>query len=60
MLTTTDNPAEIDRCFALGCNAYLSKPVAYDGFIAAIDRLCGFLEISQAPGLPERRQNVPA
>jgi len=50
MLTTTDNPLEIDRCFELGCNAYLTKPVAYQAFIDAIQRLCGFLEITQIPG----------
>jgi CheY-like chemotaxis protein len=60
MLTTTDNPIEIDRCFELGCNAYLSKPVAYDAFVAAIERLCHFLEVSHVPGLPERGQNVCA
>ena len=42
MLTTTDNPLEIDRCFELGCNAYVTKPIAYDAFIQAIQRLCGF------------------
>ncbi len=25
-----NNPREVDRCFALGCNAYLTKPVAYE------------------------------
>ena len=60
MLTTTDNPMEIDRCFELGCNAYVSKPVAYEAFVAAIQRLCDFLEIAHAPTLPERRQNVSA
>jgi CheY-like chemotaxis protein len=60
MLTTTDNPVEIDRCFDLGCNAYVSKPVAYDSLVASIGRLCQFLEVSQIPGLPERRQNVSA
>jgi CheY-like chemotaxis protein len=60
MLTTTDNPVEIDRCFELGCNAYLSKPVAYDAFVAAMKRLCEFLEVSHAPALPERRQDVSA
>lgn len=60
MLTTTDNPVEIDRCFELGCNAYLSKPVAYDEFMASIKRLCEFLEVSHLPNLPERRQNVSA
>jgi len=60
MLTTTDNPIEIDRCFELGCNAYLTKPMAYDAFAAAMGRLCEFLEVSQIPGLPERRQHVSA
>ena len=50
MLTTTDNPLEIERCFDLGCNAYVTKPIAYDAFIQAIERLCGFLEITQLPG----------
>ena len=51
MLTTTDNPIEIERCFELGCNAYATKPIAYDAFIQAIERLCGFLEITQLPGV---------
>jgi CheY-like chemotaxis protein len=50
MLTTTDNPLEIERCFEFGCNAYVTKPIAYDAFIEAIQRLCGFLEITQLPG----------
>jgi CheY-like chemotaxis protein len=50
MLTTTDNPMEIERCFELGCNAYVTKPIAYDAFIRTIERLCGFLEITQLPG----------
>ena len=60
MLTTTDNPVEIDRCFALGCNAYLTKPVAYEAFVVAIQRLCGFLEVAQIPGISQRADNVPA
>ena len=54
MLTTTDNPLEIARCFELGCNAYVTKPIAYDAFMEAIQCLCGFLEITQVPGsLPQ-------
>jgi CheY-like chemotaxis protein len=60
MFTTTDNPAEIDRCFELGCNAYLTKPVAYDAFMSTVQRLCDFLEISQVPGAPERFRHVLA
>jgi len=50
MLTTTDNPVEVERCFELGCNAYVTKPIVYDAFIQTIERLCGFLEITQLPG----------
>jgi len=50
MLTTTDNPREVDRCFELGCNAYLTKPVAYDELVATIHRLCSFLEVGRIPG----------
>jgi CheY-like chemotaxis protein len=58
VLTTTDNPSEVVRCFALGCNAYLTKPVAYDAFILAIERLCGFLAVTQIPGRPGRSDRV--
>lgn len=54
MLTTTDDPREIDRCYELGCNVYITKPIDYDGFIDAIRRLGLFLQIVQRPriGLP--------
>ena len=51
MLTTTDNPAEVSRCFRAGCNAYLMKPVSYQQFIAAIERLSAFLQVAQHPTL---------
>jgi CheY-like chemotaxis protein len=49
MLTTTDDPREINRCYELGCNVYITKPVDYDGFIDAIRRLGLFLQIVQRP-----------
>ena len=49
MLTTTDDPREIDRCYELGCNVYITKPVEYDEFIDAIRRLGLFLQIVQRP-----------
>jgi len=39
ILTTTDDPHEIEQCYALGCNVYLTKPVAYDQFVEMIRRL---------------------
>jgi CheY-like chemotaxis protein len=49
MLTTTDDPRDIDRCYELGCNVYVTKPVEYEGFIDAIRRLGLFLQIVQRP-----------
>lgn len=45
MLTTTDDPREINRCYELGCNVYITKPVEYEPFIEAIRRLGFFLQI---------------
>lgn len=49
VLTTTDNPAEISRCYELGCNVYVTKPVEYDKFSAAIQSLGLFLTIVKVP-----------
>ena len=49
MLTTTDDPREIERCYDLGCSVYLTKPVEYDGFIEAINRLGLFLQVVKVP-----------
>lgn len=32
MFTTTDDPSEVERCHALGCNNYIVKPIDYDKF----------------------------
>jgi CheY-like chemotaxis protein len=45
MLTTTDNPQEIARCYALGCNVYVTKPVSYEALSEALHRLALFLGI---------------
>lgn len=49
VLTTTDDPREIDRCYELGCNIYITKPVEYDAFIEAIRRLGFFLQVVKLP-----------
>ncbi len=49
MLTTTDDPREIDRCYELGCNVYITKPVDYENFVEAIKRLGLFLQIVKRP-----------
>lgn len=49
MLTTTDNPHEISRCYELGCNVYVTKPVEYDAFCDVIRNLGMFLSIVKVP-----------
>lgn len=36
MITTTDDPREVEKCYALGCSNYIVKPLDYDKFITAI------------------------
>lgn len=49
MLSTTDDPREIDRCYALGCNVYITKPIDYDKFIESVRRLGLFLQVVHVP-----------
>ena len=49
MLTTTDDPREVERCYQLGCSVYITKPVQYQDFVEALTRLGMFLEIIQVP-----------
>jgi CheY-like chemotaxis protein len=49
ILSTVNVPAEIERCYAFGCNVYITKPVAYEQFVEAIRRLGLFMSIVQIP-----------
>ena len=49
VLTTTDDSQEIKRCYDLGCNVYITKPVNYDSFANAIRHLGLFFSIIQVP-----------
>ncbi|MNG36336.1 hypothetical protein D3C84_1233360 [compost metagenome] len=49
VLTTTDDKAEIQRCYDLGCNVYITKPVNYESFANAIKELGLFLYVMQVP-----------
>ncbi len=49
VLTTTDDKVEIQRCYDLGCNVYITKPVDYESFAGAIRQLGLFLSVMQAP-----------
>jgi CheY-like chemotaxis protein len=49
MLTTTDDPREVTRCHALGCNNYIVKPVDYNKFADAIQNLGLFISLVEIP-----------
>ncbi len=49
VLTTTDDEREIKRCYDLGANVYITKPVAYEGFANAIRQLGLFFSVMQVP-----------
>jgi CheY-like chemotaxis protein len=49
VLTTTDDAAEIQRCYDLGCNVYITKPVNYENFANAIRQLGLFFSVIQVP-----------
>jgi CheY-like chemotaxis protein len=49
VLTTTDDSAEIQRCYDLGCNVYITKPVDYEKFANAIQQFGLFMYIMQIP-----------
>ena len=49
VLTTTDDKIEIQRCYDLGANVYITKPVNYESFADAIRQLGLFLSVIQVP-----------
>jgi len=51
VLTTTDDKVEIQRCYDLGCNVYITKPVDYENFANAIRQLGLFLTVIQVPNV---------
>lgn len=54
MLTTTDDPREVERCHTLGCSNYLVKPVDYERFSEAMKQLGLFISLVQVPGIEPR------
>jgi CheY-like chemotaxis protein len=50
MLTTAEDEREIERCYTLGCNLYLAKPMDYDAFCEAVHKLGLFIQSAKFPG----------
>ena len=53
ILTTTSNPREIDKCYELGCNIYITKPVDYQNFSEALTKLGMMLAVVKIPNAVE-------
>jgi CheY-like chemotaxis protein len=51
MLTTTEDPREIQSCYDLGCSCYVTKPVDYLKFSEVLARIGQFIMIMQMPQL---------
>lgn len=49
VLTTTDDAREIQRCYDVGANVYITKPVTYEGFANAVRQLGLFFSVIQVP-----------
>jgi CheY-like chemotaxis protein len=49
MVTTTDDPREVNHCHELGCSIYVTKPVDYERFVDVIRKLGLFLQVARVP-----------
>ncbi len=49
MITTTDDPREVEHCHTLGCSSYITKPIEYESFVHAIRQLGLFLAVVKVP-----------
>jgi CheY-like chemotaxis protein len=54
ILTTTDDPREVERCHAIGCASYIVKPVDYNKFAEAIESLGLFISLVKVPELDSK------
>jgi CheY-like chemotaxis protein len=50
VLTTANAPQDVEQCHELGCALYIIKPIEYDAFVEAIQRIGTFLGVIQVPG----------
>jgi CheY-like chemotaxis protein len=49
MLSTTDDPREVERCHTIGCASYIVKPVDYEKFAEAIKSLGLYISLVKVP-----------
>lgn len=49
VLTTTDDPREIEECYREGCNFYITKPIDFGRFTETLKRLGLFVKVIRVP-----------
>jgi len=49
ILTTSDNEPDLKKCYALGANAYIIKPIGFDKFTDAIKKIDMFWKLVKVP-----------
>jgi CheY-like chemotaxis protein len=42
VVSTSDNPTDIARCYTIGCSGYLVKALAYERLASALQILCAY------------------
>ena len=53
VFTSSSEPADIARCYALGCNSYVIKPVTYEDYIDAVRSIAAYwLALNVSPARP--------
>jgi CheY-like chemotaxis protein len=56
MITTTDDPRDIEQCHVFGCSSYIVKPIKYDKFAEAVQKLGLFFKVIEVPMLSQNQQ----
>ena len=53
VLSTTDDPRDVEQCHALGCSHYITKPTEPEVFMNVIARLGQLLDVVKVPHIQE-------
>ncbi len=53
IFTSSSEPSDIARCYSLGCNSYVIKPVTYENYVGTVGRVADYwLGLNTPPTLP--------
>ncbi len=52
MITTANEPGTVSKCYEMGCDRYIIKPVNHGEFVETINQLAQFLRTIEVPVPP--------